>query len=47
MERQRRLLKNHRHGLAAERRQFIVVEREHVAPHHGNLAGDLRALLRQ
>ena len=34
IERQRRLLEDHRDGLAAKRRQFLVVERQHVAAEH-------------
>ena len=47
IERQRRLLKDHRDGLAAEGRQFRVVERQHVASHHPHMARDLRPLFRQ
>jgi hypothetical protein len=47
IERQRRLLEDHRHRLAAECRQFLVIERQHVAPEHLNTSRDLRALLRQ
>ena len=44
IERQRRLLEDHRDGLAAKRRQRVVVQRQHVASEHVDRAGDLRAL---
>lgn len=47
IERQCRLLEDHRHRLAAERRQLLVVHREHVTTHDVDLTCDLRALLRQ
>ena len=47
IERQRRLLKNHRDGPAAKRRQLLVVEREHVTPEHANTSRNLGALPRQ
>ncbi len=47
IERQRRLLEDHRHGLAAKCRQFLVIERQHIAPQHLDASRDLRALLRQ
>jgi len=47
IERQRRLLEDHRHGLATECRQFLVIERQHVAPQNLDGSRDLRALLRQ
>src|SRR6202022_2734591 len=47
IERQRRLLKDHRDGLAAKRRQCLVIERQHVAPQNLDAARNPRALLRQ
>src|SRR6476660_5668758 len=47
IERQSRLLEDHRDGLAAERGQLIVVEREHVAPEDLDATRDPRALPRQ
>jgi len=47
IECERRLLKDHRDGLAAKRRQFFVIERQHVAAQNLNAPRDLRPLLRQ
>ena len=47
IECERRLLKDHRDGLAAESRQFLVIERQHVAAQNPNAPRDLRPLLRQ
>jgi len=47
IERQRRLLEDHRDGLAAKRRQCLIIERQHVASENLNAPRDLRPLLRQ
>ncbi len=47
IERQRRLLEDHGDGLAAKRRQFLVIERQHVASENLNASRDQRPLLRQ
>ena len=47
IERKRRLLEDHRDGLAAKRRQFFIIERQHVASQNLNASGNLGPLFRQ